>query len=305
MRLTTLGATALFTLAGLAGAAAGTNHWHVSTYYAANLNDHGPGNRAMWCGDSTLVACAAWDSVGGVAHGMFDDLVWVRAVGDPGDSVTVRVTAWINYDVRDETWDWLELFVARGDQEELLAAYTGSADNLFIDHETVVRPGDYTGTASDEVALTFRVRSDAAWDDADCFVPSHGAAQLDDITVRFDGTAVTFDDFEADSPVAWQPAPDPLSGVGDAPAAAAVLVQASPNPFNPRTAVVFAARAGAPVTVSVYNVQGQRVATLYDGLARGGRQSVVWEPRRLASGIYLVRAVSEGAAAVEKVALLE
>ena len=31
-----------------------------------------------------------------------------QPVPDPGDSVAVRLTAWVNYDVPDETWDWLE-----------------------------------------------------------------------------------------------------------------------------------------------------------------------------------------------------
>lgn len=308
MRLTATCIYILVTLVVMVGSsqsAAETNHWRVSTYYAANLNDHGPGNRAMWCGDSTLAACGFRDSVGGVGHSMLDDLVWAQPVADAGEPVSVRLTAWVNYDVTDETWDFLELHIMRGDQEDLLASYTGSADNVFIDHTTVLQPGEYTGAAADEVTLKFRVWSDAAWDDEDCFSPSHGAAQLDDITVRFDGTVITFDDFEAGSPSSWQPAGDSVSGVVDTPRAGAISVHAVPNPFNPSTEVFFFGRSEARVTVTVFNVLGQKMETLFDGPATGDRQSVAWEPRKQASGVYLVRVASGGETAVEKVVLVE
>ena len=236
---------------------------------------------------------------------MLDDLVWSQPVANPSDSVVVHITAWFNYDLVDESWDFLELFIMRGDQEDLLASYTGSADNVSFDYATIMQPGEYTGEPADKVTLKFRVRSDSAWDDADCFAPSHGAAQLDDITVRFDGAEISFDDFEAESPVSWQPTGDGISGVGDTPRAGGISVKVVPNPFNPRTEVFFSARSEARVTVAVFNVLGQKVATLFDGQAEGGRQSVVWQPRRQASGIYLVRVTCRGETAVEKVALLE
>lgn len=304
-----LAALAFLLAALLAATAADGNHWHVSTYYASNLNGHGPGNRAMWCGDSTLASCAPWDSVGGVVHNMFDDLVWSRAVADPDAPVTVNVTAWLNYDLPDETWDWLELIVRRGDQEEIAVAYTGPEnDGVHLDHTTVVQPADFTGAQGDRVQLMLRVRSDGAWDDEDCFMVGHGAAQVDDITVRFDGVPVTFDDFEEGSPVHWRRIED-VSGVGDPPAAADLAVSAAPNPFNPKVRIAFWMPAAGAVSVVIYDPAGRLVRTLPVGDQPAGRCAVTWDGRdeagaEVASGSYLYRVVAGADAAVGKVALV-
>jgi len=271
-----------------------SNHWHVSTYYAANLNDHGPGNRAMWCGDSTLVACAAWDSVGGVCHDMFDDLGWSQPVPDPAVAVAVRVTAALNYDLYDESWDWLELIVKRGDQEEVLVGYTGAAtDGIALDQSTLVLPDEFTGVAGDRVQLVLRVRSDPAWDDEDCFAPSHGAAQIDDIGVSFDGTPVTFDDFESGSPRHWWRA-EVATGAGDPPSVRHLTAYAAPNPFNPRVSIVFDVPTPGPVTVAIYDAEGRRLRHLLAAVLPAGSGSVVWDGRsaggvEMASGTYLFR----------------
>ena len=65
----------------------------------------------------------------------------------------------------------------------------------------------------DEVVLWWRVWTDGGYSDDDCLSPGHGAAQIDDITVYFDDELITFDDFEAGSPVSWVPVQE--SGVGD------------------------------------------------------------------------------------------
>ncbi|MBU2501176.1 hypothetical protein KJ682_07615 [bacterium] len=214
-----------------------TNHWHVSTYYAAGLNGHGPGNRAMWCGDSLLAACSPSDSVGGVASGMLDDLKWERPVADPGQAVTVRLTGWMHYDLADAGWDFLELFVMRGGLPEMLGQWTGSAENVYLDFSTTILPGEYSGFDGDEVRLFFRVWSDGGWDDQDCLSPSHGACQLDDITVSFDGTPVTFDDFEEGSPVNW--GKGDFVGVGDFAALRNNLPDQDPCRDNPSYQVSF------------------------------------------------------------------
>ncbi len=189
------------------------NHWHISTYYAANLNGHGPGNRAMWCGDSTLAACSPADSVGGVTSGMFDGIIWQMPAPDPLDTTTVRLTAYLNYDLADVDWDFLELWIVRASSQEMLGQWTGSADNVFVDFTTTVLPGEYVGTGDDQVKLRFRAWSDSRYDDLDCLSPSHGAAQIDDIAVYLNGSPATFDDFEAGSAVNW--IQEEFAGVGD------------------------------------------------------------------------------------------
>ena len=178
-------------------------YWQVSTYYAANLAGHGPGNQAMYCGDPDLPACTPTDSVGGVTSSMWDELGWSAPVPDPGQAVQVDLTAFLNHDLADAGWDFLELWLHRSSGQEMLAQWTGTADNVFVEQTATVLPEDFTGPGNDEVELVLRVWSDGGWDDRDCLSPSHGACQIDDITVSFDGQPVSFDDFEAGSPVHW------------------------------------------------------------------------------------------------------
>jgi hypothetical protein len=294
--------------AGPSPAAAQDNHWHISTYYAANLNDHGPGNRAMWCGDSTLAACAPVDSVGGVRNNMDDLLTWSHAVADPTDTVTVRLTAWLNYDVPDLTWDWVELYAMHGETEEQLFSYTGSADNVALDFSTDILPGEFGGAFGNEVRLKFRVFSDGAWSDEDCFMISHGAAQVDDIAVYLDDVLVSFDDFEAGSPVHWTPGD--FSGVSGIPAAEVFFVQAAPNPFNPTTRIAFNLPVRARVEIRIYDTRGRLVRELLAAERAAGPAAVVWDGRddrsiQVASGVYVYRVQAGTETKLGKLALVK
>ncbi len=66
-----------------------------------------------------------------------------------------------------------------------------------------------------------------------------------------------------------------------------------PNPFNPSTTIAFTLPERSPVTVAVYNVSGQRVATLLDRTVPAGRHSVIWNASGMSAGLYFCR-VSAG-----------
>jgi len=88
------------------------------------------------------------------------------------------------------------------------------------------------------------------------------------------------------------------------------LSQNFPNPFNPQTTISFDLPKGSHVTLTVYNMLGQRIRTLTDREYDAGRQSVVWDSRSdngdaVASGVYLYRIEADSYVANKKMILLK
>lgn len=70
----------------------------------------------------------------------------------------------------------------------------------------------------------------------------------------------------------------------------AVLRQNHPNPFGTRPTIIdYTTQAAGPVTLSVYNVLGQEVATLVDAFQPAGHHTVRFSGRDLPSGLYFYR----------------
>jgi hypothetical protein len=67
------------------------------------------------------------------------------------------------------------------------------------------------------------------------------------------------------------------------------LHQNYPNPFNPSTAIEFALPKASHVTLKIYDLLGNEVATLISEKLLAGKHQHVWEASGLASGVYLYR----------------
>ena len=80
-----------------------------------------------------------------------------------------------------------------------------------------------------------------------------------------------------------------------------------PNPFNPSTQLSIAVVEAGFVSVNVYNILGQKVATLVDGYmdANSAGHVVNFNAEHLASGVYLVQAVSAGHISTQKLMLVK
>jgi PKD repeat protein len=67
------------------------------------------------------------------------------------------------------------------------------------------------------------------------------------------------------------------------------LDQNYPNPFNPTTTLSFKLPEASQVELVVFNIVGQKVATLASGYFEAGEHSVKWDARGNASGVYFYR----------------
>ncbi|MCB2212581.1 S8 family peptidase [bacterium] len=81
---------------------------------------------------------------------------------------------------------------------------------------------------------------------------------------------------------------------------------AYPNPFNPTTTVAVNLPETVELTVHVYNVTGQIVATLANGSLNAGQHQLVFDGANLSSGLYFIHASVPGQLdAIQKVTLMK
>jgi nitrous oxidase accessory protein NosD len=83
------------------------------------------------------------------------------------------------------------------------------------------------------------------------------------------------------------------------------LREAYPNPFNPVTTLSFEVPQETALDLSVYNIKGQKVATLANGTYQPGVHNVVWNAESQASGVYFLRLVTNEDSATQKVILMK
>jgi hypothetical protein len=83
------------------------------------------------------------------------------------------------------------------------------------------------------------------------------------------------------------------------------LMQNYPNPFNPITNIKFQVPKAGHVKIFVYNILGQRVATLLDKEMKVGKHLVTFNATRFATGIYFYRIQTDGFMQTKKMMLLK
>lgn len=99
------------------------------------------------------------------------------------------------------------------------------------------------------------------------------------------------------------------TAVGDTPRAAQ-LGQNYPNPFNPETSIPFSLARAGRVTLRIYDVSGEFVATLLDENREPGEHVARWDGRDAqgrasSSGMYFARLESNGSSETRKLVLLK
>lgn len=83
------------------------------------------------------------------------------------------------------------------------------------------------------------------------------------------------------------------------------LAQNYPNPFNPSTAIAYQLAGREDVSLEVFNVLGQKVATLVRQTQSAGKYQVNFDARNLSSGIYFYRLQAGNYVKVHKMILMK
>ncbi|UCC78958.1 MAG: T9SS type A sorting domain-containing protein [Candidatus Zixiibacteriota bacterium] len=68
-----------------------------------------------------------------------------------------------------------------------------------------------------------------------------------------------------------------------------MLLKNYPNPFNASTTIRYSLQIKSEVTLSVYNLLGQGVETLFEGTQNPGEHTLNWDASHLPSGIYFAK----------------
>jgi hypothetical protein len=78
-----------------------------------------------------------------------------------------------------------------------------------------------------------------------------------------------------------------------------------PNPFNPTTVIEYALPKEDKVSLKIYNVIGQEVATLKNEIQKAGTYRVSFDGAKLATGVYFYRLQTSGFNQVKKMLLVK
>ena len=83
------------------------------------------------------------------------------------------------------------------------------------------------------------------------------------------------------------------------------LSQNYPNPFNPSTNISFTLTNNGHVKLEVFNLLGQKVATIIDAPRSAGNHAIKFDASNLSSGIYLYRLSTENFVETRKMNLIK
>ena len=83
------------------------------------------------------------------------------------------------------------------------------------------------------------------------------------------------------------------------------LQQNYPNPFNPQTYITFSLTHKSHVVLNIFNLRGEMVQTLVDGVKEAGEHTAVFKGAHFPSGVYFYRLSINGNIWIRKMTLMK
>lgn len=165
----------------------------------------------------------------------------------------------------------------------------GWIDNMPVDRKMLVNTGPFTMAPGDTQEIIYAI------------VVNQGVDALNSIT-----TARQTAELAADLLPNLQPT---AIDQGEVLPQEFVLLENFPNPFNPQTTFRFVLPGSGNVQLEIFNLSGQRVATLLNEFRVAGEHRVLWtasaDGQSLPSGNYFARLTVAGQSLTRKVLLLK
>jgi len=144
----------------------------------------------------------------------------------------------------------------------------------------------YRSDDSREMVLTWK---DQKWEDIKALLVTPNGMQYN----MLEAGSLVIDPGDDMPVILLSPKTVSASEPGEHPAAYQ-LFQNYPNPFNPSTQIRFALPRQSHVNLSVFNLLGQRVATLVNETRSAGMHDVPFDAHRLSSGVFIYRLEADG-----------
>ena len=83
------------------------------------------------------------------------------------------------------------------------------------------------------------------------------------------------------------------------------LLQNYPNPFNPTTNIRFDIPTASNITLKVYDIIGNEIATLVNEFKNPGKYLIQFDASKLSSGVYFYRIQADNFINTKKLLLLK
>ena len=137
---------------------------------------------------------------------------------------------------------------------------------------------------------------------AHCLIDQRTGRDIDPRTVTFsDGFSMTVNPREIKAVNSGMVS---INDVGEVPKQFE-LSQNYPNPFNPTTTISYQIAAKSDVELSIYNLLGEKVATLVSNEQTPGSYEVNWNAEAFSSGIYVYKLQAGNIVQSKKMVLLK